>query len=86
MKNRPRSRGTVRLASADPKAAPLIDPNYWADPGARRRRDELHGRRQRPENQHRAIQSARIPGHMRRAISKNNRLPTAMPTGQRMKA
>ena len=29
---RPRSRGTVRLASADPKAAPLIDPNYWADP------------------------------------------------------
>ena len=29
---RPRSRGTVRLASADPKAAPLIDPNYWEDP------------------------------------------------------
>jgi choline dehydrogenase-like flavoprotein len=29
---RPRSRGTVRLASSDPKAAPLIDPNYWADP------------------------------------------------------
>ncbi|MDE2446655.1 MAG: GMC family oxidoreductase N-terminal domain-containing protein [Alphaproteobacteria bacterium] len=29
---RPRSRGTVRLASADPKDAPLIDPNYWADP------------------------------------------------------
>lgn len=29
---RPRSRGTVRLASADPKAAPLIDPNYWDDP------------------------------------------------------
>ena len=29
---RPRSRGTVRLASADPGAAPLIDPNYWADP------------------------------------------------------
>ena len=28
----PRSRGTVRLASADPKAAPLIDPNYWSDP------------------------------------------------------
>jgi choline dehydrogenase-like flavoprotein len=22
----------VRLASADPTAAPLIDPNYWADP------------------------------------------------------
>lgn len=29
---RPRSRGTVRLASADPSAAPLIDPNYFADP------------------------------------------------------
>jgi choline dehydrogenase-like flavoprotein len=29
---RPRSRGTVRLASADPKAAPMIDPNYWEDP------------------------------------------------------
>jgi choline dehydrogenase-like flavoprotein len=29
---RPRSRGTVRLANGDPKAAPLIDPNYWADP------------------------------------------------------
>lgn len=29
---RPRSRGTVRLASADPAVAPLIDPNYWDDP------------------------------------------------------
>jgi len=29
---RPRSRGTVRLASNDPNTAPLIDPNYWADP------------------------------------------------------
>lgn len=29
---RPRSRGTVRLASADPAQAPLLDPNYWADP------------------------------------------------------
>ncbi len=29
---RPRSRGTVRLASADPADAPLIDPNYWEDP------------------------------------------------------
>jgi choline dehydrogenase-like flavoprotein len=34
---RPRSRGTVRLASADPAAAPLIDPNYWSDPEDRRR-------------------------------------------------
>ncbi|PWT70288.1 MAG: alanine-phosphoribitol ligase [Proteobacteria bacterium] len=29
---RPRSRGTIRLASADPAAAPLIDPNYWSEP------------------------------------------------------
>ncbi len=29
---RPRSRGTVRLAGADPARAPLIDPNYWEDP------------------------------------------------------
>lgn len=29
---RPRSRGTVRLANADPQAAPLLDPNYWEDP------------------------------------------------------
>ncbi len=29
---RPRSRGTVRLASADPKEPPLIDPNFLADP------------------------------------------------------
>ena len=29
---RPRSRGSVRLKSADPAAPPLIDPNYLADP------------------------------------------------------
>jgi choline dehydrogenase-like flavoprotein len=29
---RPRSRGTVRLSSADPATAPLLDPNYWSDP------------------------------------------------------
>ena len=29
---RPRSRGTVRLANADPSSSPLIDPNYWSDP------------------------------------------------------
>ncbi len=29
---RPRSRGTVRLASANPDDPPLINPNYWADP------------------------------------------------------
>ena len=32
----PRSRGTVRLASRDPAAAPLIDPNYWSDPHDRK--------------------------------------------------
>jgi choline dehydrogenase len=29
---RPGSRGHVRIASADPLAAPLIDPNYFSDP------------------------------------------------------
>lgn len=29
---RPRSRGSVTLASSDPFAAPIIDPNYWAEP------------------------------------------------------
>jgi choline dehydrogenase-like flavoprotein len=29
---RPRSRGTVKLASANLTDAPLIDPNFWADP------------------------------------------------------
>jgi choline dehydrogenase-like flavoprotein len=29
---RPQSRGLVRLANGDPAAAPLIDPNYWAEP------------------------------------------------------
>jgi len=29
---RPRSRGSVRLASANPQDAPLIDPNYFAEP------------------------------------------------------
>jgi choline dehydrogenase-like flavoprotein len=28
----PRSRGTVRLGGAEPGTAPLIDPNYYADP------------------------------------------------------
>lgn len=32
----PRSRGTVRLSSSDPNAAPLIDPNYWSDPHDRK--------------------------------------------------
>lgn len=31
----PRSRGTLRLASTDPTAAPLIDMNYLAEPGDR---------------------------------------------------
>ncbi|OOY24306.1 glucose-methanol-choline oxidoreductase [Thioclava sediminum] len=29
---RPQSRGTLRLASSDPRAAPLIDPDYLSDP------------------------------------------------------
>ncbi|MEM9549983.1 MAG: GMC family oxidoreductase N-terminal domain-containing protein [Pseudomonadota bacterium] len=30
---RPQSRGSVRIASTDPRAVPLIDPNYWSAPG-----------------------------------------------------
>ncbi|MDB5713652.1 MAG: choline dehydrogenase, partial [Sphingomonadales bacterium] len=30
--SRPQSRGSVRIASSDPLAAPLIDPNYFGDP------------------------------------------------------
>jgi choline dehydrogenase-like flavoprotein len=44
---RPASRGTVRLASADPAVAPLIDPNYWEAPEDRRR--ALEGLRQARE-------------------------------------
>ena len=29
---RPKSRGTVRLASSDPVHSPVIDPNYWSEP------------------------------------------------------
>lgn len=32
----PRSRGTIRLASSDPADAPVIDPNYLADPHDRK--------------------------------------------------
>jgi len=30
--SRPKSRGEILLASADPKVPPLIDPNYYSDP------------------------------------------------------
>jgi choline dehydrogenase-like flavoprotein len=48
---RPKSRGTVRLGSADPAAAPLIDPRYFSEPddmvllkqGARQMRRILDG-------------------------------------------
>jgi choline dehydrogenase len=33
--NQPRSRGSVRLASTDPMAPPLIDPAYFSDPADR---------------------------------------------------
>ena len=37
---RPKSRGTVRLKTADPADTPLIDPNYWQEPDDRRRHIE----------------------------------------------
>ena len=29
---KPKSRGTLRLASADPSVVPIVDPNYFSDP------------------------------------------------------
>lgn len=62
---RPRSRGTIRLASSDPKVAPLIDPNYWADPydremsikGLRLARDIMRQEALRP-----FVKAERVPG------------------------
>jgi choline dehydrogenase-like flavoprotein len=62
---RPRSRGTIRLASSDPKMAPLIDPNYWADPqdrdmsikGLRLARDIMRQKALKP-----FIMAERLPG------------------------
>ena len=34
----PKSRGTLRLTSADPTAAPAIDPNYLGEQAEHRRR------------------------------------------------
>ena len=44
----PKSRGTLRLASADPAAAPVIDPGYLTEPDDSRRaarRDRADPRR-----------------------------------------
>ena len=40
---RPASRGTVRLASADPSDTPLIDPGYFTDPAGRDERLLVEG-------------------------------------------
>jgi choline dehydrogenase-like flavoprotein len=62
---RPRSRGSVRLASADPAAAPLIDPNYWQD--ARDREMSIRGLKLAQEIMRQAplrpfILAERLPG------------------------
>nr|WP_295787637.1 GMC family oxidoreductase N-terminal domain-containing protein [Rhodoferax sp.] len=67
---RPKSRGTVRLASADPAAAPLIDPNYWSDPSDREM--SLKGLRLAREIMgqsalKRYVQSEVLPGAMRQS-------------------
>ncbi|MFL6582379.1 MAG: GMC family oxidoreductase [Burkholderiales bacterium] len=63
---RPRSRGTVRLASAEPNAAPLIDPNYWAE--SRDRELAIEGLRLAREIMHqpalkRFVLGERLPGN-----------------------
>jgi choline dehydrogenase-like flavoprotein len=62
---RPRSRGTVRLASTDPLAAPIIDPNYWADPHDRQmsiRGLKLAREIMRQEALKPFVKSERLPG------------------------
>ncbi len=62
---RPRSRGSVRLASSDPTEKPLIDPNYWADPydkemslrGLKLARDILNQKALKPY-----VMAERLPG------------------------
>ena len=62
---RPRSRGSVKLRSANPADAPLIDPNYWQDPedlkrgiaGVRIARDIMRQPAMRP-----FILAERLPG------------------------
>ncbi len=62
---RPRSRGTVRLASSDLGVPPLIDPNYWEDPydrhislaGLKLARELLRQEPMRP-----FLQGERVPG------------------------
>ncbi len=61
---RPASRGTLRLASADPSAAPLIDPGV----------PELPGRRRRPRRRDRAVPRDRQPGRTRR-VARTRALP-----------
>lgn len=71
---RPRSRGTVRLASPDPESPPLIDPNFLADPydleiaieSLRRARDVAAASPMR-----RLTRSERLPGP---GILSNNQL------------
>ncbi len=62
---RPRSRGTVRLASADPAVAPLIDPNYWSDPYDReisKRAFQMARDIMRQEALKPFVQAERLPG------------------------
>lgn len=39
----PRSRGTVKLANSDPLSKPVIDPNYYSDPGNQDMEDVIDG-------------------------------------------
>jgi choline dehydrogenase-like flavoprotein len=62
---RPRSRGTVRLASSDPARAPLIDPNYLQD--ARDREMSIRGLKLTQEIMAQAplakyVKAERLPG------------------------
>jgi len=62
---RPKSRGTVRLASADPKASPLIDPNFLAE------RDDLERLVLGFRAMRRILEQPALAGHGARELAKS---------------
>ena len=86
---RPQSRGSVTLASADPFAAPLIDPNFFDHPDDMQRLVRgfrLDARRDEPARAGKAgRQGARAFGqrHDATPTSSNSSAPTATPSTTR---
>ena len=62
---RPKSRGSLRLASADPRAAPLIDPAFLADP------DDLQRLVRGFKAMRRILEQPALAGHGARELAKS---------------